>query len=167
MKPIISFILILISYSLIGQIPNKFECPDTLWIYGNSIDSIYGLSPKNPIKVGGGILPKHIYRYLNSLTDNEGKGVTYKRIGSCCSEEINRKKPLTKFSIKNGNEDLELYFDQYEWEYPKLIHDFQWSESRKGYHGEIKQDTIFHGYGIYFFEDGGFYKGNWNNERKR
>ena len=163
MKRIISVILIIVSYNLIGQVPNKFEYPDTLWIYGTAIDSTYGFTSKNPIKVGGGILPKHVYRYLGSLINKEGKEVIYERIGSCCSEEINRKEPLTKFSIKSGNEKLDLYFDQYEWEYPKLIHNFQWNESRKGYHGEIKQDTVFHGYGLYFFEDGGFYKGDWED----
>ncbi len=163
MKQIISIILILISYNSISQTSNKFEYPDTLWIYGNTVDSTYGFTANNPIKVGGGIFPKHIYRYLNSLTNNEGKEVSYERIGSCCGEEINRKKPLTKFRIKNDSENLEIYFDQYEWEYPKLINKFQWNESRKGYHGEIKQDSVFHGYGLYFFEDGGYYKGDWEN----
>lgn len=163
MKQTILCILLSISCNLISQVPDKYQYPDTLWIYGNAIDSTYGLRANNPIKVGGGILPKHIYRYLNSLINNEGKEVNYERIGVCYRDEINSKKPLTKFRIKNGNDDLELYFDQHEWEYPKLIYGFQWNESRKGYHGEIKQDTIFHGYGIYFFDDGGFYKGYWEN----
>ena len=64
MKRIISVILIIVSYNLIGQVPNKFEYPDTLWIYGNVIDSTYGFTSKNPIKVGGGILPKHVYRFF-------------------------------------------------------------------------------------------------------
>lgn len=163
MKSIISFILIFITYNSIGQIPNNFEYPDTLWVYGNTIDSLYGFNPENPIKVGGGILPKNIYRYLNNLLDINGKEVTYKRVGSCCGDEINRKKPLTKFNIKNDDKELEIYFDQYEWDYPKLINRFQWNENRKGYHGELKKDTIFHGYGLYFFEDGGYYKGNWKD----
>lgn len=53
----------LASLIIIGQIPPKHETPDTLWTYGQATDIEYGLTPEKPIKVGGGTLPIHIYRY--------------------------------------------------------------------------------------------------------
>lgn len=148
---------------LFGQVPSKYEYPDTLWVYGGATDAEYGLTPEKPIKVGGGILPKHIYRYLNSLTGTNGSKVTYERIGSCCSGGIGRTKPLTTFSVDQGNKECKVYFDQYEWDEPKLLSGFNWQEKRSGYYGEYQNDTIFHGHGLYFFRDGGYYKGNWEN----
>lgn len=148
---------------LFGQVPEKFDFPDTLLVYGVSTESEYGLTPEKPIRVGGGILPKHIYRYLNNLTDTSGNKVTYERIGSCCSEEIGRDKPLTAFKVNSNNINYEVYFDQYEWNEPKILYGFNWLENRSGYYGEYHNDTIFHGFGLYFFSDGGYFKGNWVN----
>ncbi len=160
MKYIILIILLSFSKITFGQI-NKYEYPDTLMVYGKSIDN-YGLVPTNPIKVGGGILPKHVYRYLNSLIDSNGVQLKFERIGSCCSKEIGRDKPLTSFKIfTSNNKEVIIYFDQYQWDFPKLLNIAKWKETRKGYHGEYINDTVFNGYGIYFFEDGGYYQGNW------
>lgn len=158
------FILMILSVSVLsfGQIPAKFDYPDTLWVTQNSIDSLYGKSPQKPIRVGGDRLPKHIYRYLNSLVDSSGNKVSYKRVGSCCQEIIERKEPLTSFLIKGNSNEFQIYFDQYEWDNPKLLNHFSWNESRAGYYGEFYNDSIFHGKGIYFFPDGGYYKGNWH-----
>jgi hypothetical protein len=160
MKTFLTLITFSLSILLFGQVPAKHDYPDTLWVYGQSTDLDYGLSPAKPIKVGGGILPKHIYRYLNSLIDTNGNNISYERIGTCCSAEIKRSKPLTTFKL-NNDKNQQVYFDQYEWEKPKLLNGFQWKESRAGYYGEYENDTIFHGYGLYFFPDGGYYKGNW------
>lgn len=62
-----------------------------------------------------------------------------------------------------GEKELKVYFDQYEWKEPKLLSGFEWKESRIGYHGELINGEIFNGYGLYFFEDGGYYKGLWKN----
>jgi hypothetical protein len=156
------FIIILLSTHIItfGQ-NEKYDYPDTLMVYGTSIGN-YGLAPTNPIKVGGGKLPKHVYRYLNSIVDSNGAKLKYERIGSCCNKEIGRDKPLTSFKIFNSNsKEVILYFDQYQWNFPKVINIAQWKEQRKGYYGEYKNDTVFNGYGIYFFKDGGYYQGNW------
>lgn len=151
---------LLFPFWLLGQVPGDY--PDTLWVYGNAQDPGYGLSPSKPIKVGGGKLPKSNYTYLRNLTDLDGNPIVFERLGSF-DEPNGRAKPLTGFKIKpkNGNEWTTIYFDQYDWDYPKVISGFGWKENRKGYHGYFEQDTIFNGYGIYFFEDGGYYKGNW------
>src|SRR5690606_30872004 len=115
------------------------------------------------IKVGGGTLPIHIYRYLNNIVDTDWNNISYQRIGSCCTDLINRSKPLTLFSVQVGEKELKVYFDQYEWKEPKLLSGFEWKESRIGYHGELINGEIFNGYGLYFFEDGGYYKGLWKN----
>lgn len=155
-------ILLFISTITYGQV-EKYNYPDTLMIYGKATDD-YGFSPNNPIKVGGGVLPKHIYRYLNSLTDSNGVKMKFKRLGSCCSKEIGRDKPLTMFKVfTNDSNEVTLYFDNYQWDYPQLIRTAKWEEKRKGYHGEYLNDTVFHGYGIYFYEDGGYYQGYWQN----
>lgn len=47
----------------------------------------YGLSPKNPVEVGGvkdASGPKNERRYLNALTGPNGEEVSYYRAGSCC-----------------------------------------------------------------------------------
>ena len=162
MKYIIIAILLISNFITYGQI-EKYDYPDTLMVYGNAINN-YGLTPTNPIKVGGGILPKHVYRYLNSLVDSNGVKVKYERIGSCCSKEIYRDKPLTSFKIfSSSQKETIVYFDQYEWDYPKVLNSVYWKEYRNGYHGEYINDTVFNGQGVYFFEDGGYYQGYWKN----
>ena len=141
MKKFLTITIFLFPCLLIGQLPDKFNTPDTLWVYGPSTDSEYGLSPEKPIKVGG-VLPIHIYRYLNNLTDTNGLKIYYERIGSTGSKVIKRDKPLTTFSIHDGKREFQIYFDQYEWDYPKVLKGFSWDEKRTGYHGEFKNDTI-------------------------
>jgi hypothetical protein len=162
MKKVV-LLLLLMPTLLMAQVPAKYNYPDTLWVYGNSTVSTYGLSPENSIKVGGGMFPKHIYRYLNSLTDSNGKKITYNRIGSCCNDIIKRDKPLTAFSLQKEDAEVRIYFDQYQWDYPKILLGYKWNELRRGYYGEFNKDSIYTGYGIYFFEDGGSYKGAWSD----
>jgi hypothetical protein len=52
-----------------------------------STDPTYGLSPKNPIEVGGADKmegPLNERRYLNALAGPNGERVSYYRLGSCC-----------------------------------------------------------------------------------
>ena len=52
-----------------------------------SIDKTYGLSEKNPIKVGGvdkNEGPLNERRFLNALVGPNGERVSYQRAGSCC-----------------------------------------------------------------------------------
>lgn len=163
LKSTLVLLAIAFTFLTFGQVPDKFNYPDTLWVEGMAIDSTYGFSPENAIKVGGGVFPKHIYTYLNGLTDLNGNKISYKRIGSCCSGESIPGKSLITFFVTLQNKEYQVYFDGYQWEQPKLMNGFAWKESRSGYHGEFKNDTIFQGHGIYFFDDGGYYKGNWEN----
>lgn len=163
MKYTFLIISLLSSINIFAQI-EKYDFPDTLMVYGSS-NGDYGLTPKNPIKVGGGILPKHIYRYLNSLVDSNGTKIRYERIGSCCTEEIGRSKPLTSFKVFPNSNDTALivYFDLHTWDYPKILSFANWKEKRQGYYGDYLNDSIFNGSGVYFFDDGGYYQGNWKN----
>lgn len=147
MKTFLLLITFCLPIHLFGQVPAEYDYPDTLWVYGNATDNEYGLTPEKPIKVGGGIYPKHIYRYLNSLTDINGNQVAYERIGSCCQEIINRAKPLTTFIVNSRDKEYQVYFDNHEWDKPKILDGFDWREKRSGYYGEYQNDTIFHGYG--------------------
>jgi len=92
MKLFLTLTILTFPILLLSQVPAQYDYPDTLWIYGKATDVDYGLTPEKAIKVGGGLFPKHIYRYLNSLTDTAGKKVSYKRIGSCWNDDIHRKK---------------------------------------------------------------------------
>lgn len=52
-----------------------------------STDPTYGLSPKNPIEVGGADKhegPLNEIRFLNALAGPNGEKISYKRAGSCC-----------------------------------------------------------------------------------
>lgn len=55
-----------------------------------SSDNTYGLTPENPVKVGGikeNQGPINEQRFLNALIGPEGEDVNYIRTGSCCSFE--------------------------------------------------------------------------------
>ena len=50
-------------------------------------DKTYGLSPKNPVEVGGAKDsegPTNERRYLNALAGPNGEKISYQRAGSCC-----------------------------------------------------------------------------------
>lgn len=47
-----------------------------------SDDDEYGLSPKKPVKTGGG--PTYERYYLNALAGPDGETISYYRNGSCC-----------------------------------------------------------------------------------
>ncbi|MFK7971723.1 MAG: 2-dehydro-3-deoxyphosphooctonate aldolase [Bacteroidia bacterium] len=52
-----------------------------------STDSTYGLTPTNPVEVGGAHDmegPLNEQRYLNALAGPNGEDVSYFRLGSCC-----------------------------------------------------------------------------------
>ena len=60
---------------------------NTFLITEISTDKTYGLSPKNPVEVGGAKDsedPLNERRYLNSLTGPNGESISYYRAGSCC-----------------------------------------------------------------------------------
>ena len=50
-------------------------------------DNTYGVSPKNPVEVGGAKDsegPTNERRYLNALAGPNGEKISYQRAGSCC-----------------------------------------------------------------------------------
>lgn len=52
-----------------------------------STDKTYGLTPENPVEVGGASTsegPQNERRYLNALTGPKGEKISYFRAGSCC-----------------------------------------------------------------------------------
>ncbi len=52
-----------------------------------STDPTYGLTPKNPVEVGGAHEsegPLNERRYLNALAGPNGEKISYYRLGSCC-----------------------------------------------------------------------------------
>lgn len=68
----------------------KHELRDngTFLITEISTDKTYGLSPKNPVEVGGvdkNVGPLNERRYLNALAGPNGETVSYYRAGSCCA----------------------------------------------------------------------------------
>ena len=86
-----------------------------------STDSTYGLTEKNPIKVGGGEGgPISERKYLNSLSGPNGETVTFDRIGSCCSfKSISSPMGgglLDKYSVtyKGKKDTVVLYLNMYE-----------------------------------------------------
>ncbi len=163
MKTLPTIILLTIASLSFGQKP-KFDYPDTLWVYGISEDPTYGITPENPIKVGGGVFPKHVFRYLSSLTNTDGTNVSFEFIGECCNEITNREEPYTSYAIRvSEGKKTTLYFDSYEWEEPKIIAGYNWNETRKGYYGELNSDSISEGKGVYFYPNGTYYKGMWKS----
>ncbi|WP_242204954.1 2-dehydro-3-deoxyphosphooctonate aldolase [Aestuariivivens insulae] len=61
---------------------------NTFLITEISTDKTYGLSPKNPVEVGGSKNsegPKNERRYLNALAGPNGEKISYYRAGSCCA----------------------------------------------------------------------------------
>ena len=60
---------------------------NTFLITEISADKTYGLSPKNPVKVGGvkdSEGPINERRFLNALAGPNGEKISYYREGSCC-----------------------------------------------------------------------------------
>tara|TARA_R110000850_G_scaffold147130_1_gene269318 strand:- start:27193 stop:27621 length:429 start_codon:yes stop_codon:yes gene_type:complete len=59
----------------------------TFLVTAVSKDKTYGLTPENPVEVGGvgtSEGPLNERRYLNALTGPNGEPISYYRAGSCC-----------------------------------------------------------------------------------
>lgn len=68
--------------------PHILRDNNTFLITEIATDKSYGLSPKNPIQVGGvkdSEGPKNERRFLNALAGPNGEAITYFRSGSCCA----------------------------------------------------------------------------------
>lgn len=87
-----AIIVLLISCGSTKEISRKNSAQilkdnNTFLVTEISTDKTYGLSPKNPVEVGGANNsegPKNERRYLNALTGPNGEKISYYRAGSCC-----------------------------------------------------------------------------------
>lgn len=156
-----SIFAFLFTGTIFGQ---RTYLPDTLWIGRTSTDPTYGKTPENPIKIGYGTIPIHMYRYLNNLVDSTNRHVNYTRVDVI--DTLPGKNPVTVISIfrKDSEDDL-LYFDNHSFENPLLVKGYRWKEKRDGYYGDFADDidTIPGGKGIYFYPMGSHYRGDWVN----
>lgn len=164
-KQIIAF-LFLIGLSTVSFAQGN-DVPDTLWLYSKSTDKTYGKSAENAIKIGFGKLPVHLNRYLNNLADENGRHVKFVRVGS--EEVAGRNTPISIYAIESPGKSDTLFFDNFEWETPKLVMGYLWKERREGYYGEYANDadTLGTGPGDYFYPDGTYFKGNWINGQRQ
>jgi len=88
---LIGIIIFLVSCSSTKQISKNYtqilRDNNTFLIREISKDKTYGVSPKNPVEVGGAKDskgPLNERRYLNALTGPNGETISYYRAGSCC-----------------------------------------------------------------------------------
>ena len=116
----------LFSCSMLNGTSKKFsrtiEKPFDL--QGISDDPTYGLTPENPIQVGGvknGSGAANERRYLNALTGPNGKVLKYYRAGSCCpfksknalfGDHVLLDKYIVKW--KGSKETKEIYINMYD-----------------------------------------------------
>lgn len=87
-----------------------------------SSDATYGLSPKNPVEVGGGQGgPTNERRYLNALSGPNGEAISYYRHGSCCP--IKSDKAIFgdmvmldnyRVSWEGSNDTISIYINMYD-----------------------------------------------------
>jgi len=93
---------------------------------GISTDPTYGVTEKNPIRVGqknGG--PRDEDIYLKCLRGPKGESVQYKRLGGCCffktpNALIGDKAMLDRYELTYSGLDkpIDLYLDMYDYEQP-------------------------------------------------
>lgn len=85
------------------------QCPSTENV-------TYGVTPGNPVKVGGGSLagPARERAYLDNLTDSGGNPVSYERVGSReTSTGI-----IDEFKVTMDDNVYPLFLDQYMFDFP-------------------------------------------------
>lgn len=93
MKNFVIIVSLITVYSCsVGKSSVKTNLKDnnTFEITEVSTNKNYGLTPKNPVQVGGvseNIGPLNEVRYLNALAGPNGEKLTFYRAGSCCPIE--------------------------------------------------------------------------------
>ncbi len=95
-----------------------------------STDATYGVTEKNPIKVGGvkdGSGPLNERRYLNALAGPNGEKIDYFRRGSCCAfeskNEIFGGGLLDLYAVywEGGTDTLGIYINMYDFDDKTLL----------------------------------------------
>ena len=100
-----------------------------------STDKSYGFTQQNPIKLGNGVEggAANQRRYIELLRDAKGKGVSYKRLGSCCAYEsangfmgvgLLDMYELTYLDEKGKKRKAIIYISFYDYEEPMVIYGF-------------------------------------------
>lgn len=121
-------VLVLFSCSSTKSISNNQSQPKvddkTFLITEISTDPTYGLSPENPVDVGGvkdSQGPQNEKRYLNALTGPNGESISYYRASSCCpiksdNAMIGDKVLLDNYRVSwKGSEDtVSIYINMYD-----------------------------------------------------
>ena len=88
-----------------------------------STDESYGLSPENPVEVGGvkdSRGPLNEMRYLDLLTGPNGEKISYFRAGSCCPVKSENgfmgKAMLDNYRVtwKNSKDTVSIYINMYD-----------------------------------------------------
>lgn len=96
---------------------------NTFLITEISTDKTYGLSPENPVEVGGANVsegPRNERRYLNALSGPNGEEISYFRAGSCCP--IKSKNGFMgsamldnyRVSWENSKDTISIYINMYD-----------------------------------------------------
>lgn len=125
---ITGFILILSSCSSTKNISKNHTQTKlndkTFLITEVSTDPSYGLTPENPVEVGGvknSEGPLNQRRYLNALTGPNGETISYRRAGSCCHTKsknafIGNKVPLDNYRVtwEGSNDTVSIYINMYD-----------------------------------------------------
>jgi hypothetical protein len=65
--------------------PRNSQAHSEGWQQAVDVSDSYGLSPENPIHVGGG--PEGQHSFLETLRGPEGQPLAWRRLGSCCEFE--------------------------------------------------------------------------------
>jgi len=93
-----------------------------------SIDSTYGYTASNPIKVGYNGIKNAVQnekKYLNGLTGPKGEKISYYRIGSCCNFKSKKAEGLldkyrVEWSDDSGDKEAVFFINMYEYEDVKV-----------------------------------------------
>lgn len=83
-----------------------------------SDDETYGVTPDNPVKVGGGAfyVKARSLRFLQALRGPEGQGLHFKRLGSFDHTDGSL---LDMYEVEHGGTPRHIYIDAYRWAEPK------------------------------------------------
>ena len=106
----------------------KMSGSGSLTITKISNDETYGVTPENPVHVGGvedGIGPASERKYLDQLRGPNGEEITYNRTSSCCSFDTPRgfmgSGLLDVYEIKYSGQEkpIKIYINMYDYQSPK------------------------------------------------
>ena len=105
--------------------PQILRDNNTFLITEISTDKTYGLSPKNPVEVGGAKNsegPRNERRFLNALAGPNGEKISYYRAASCCPVKSNND-PFGFGSVmldncrvtwENSKDTVSIYINMYD-----------------------------------------------------